>query len=101
MNPDPYKDPYLANLVTPDREERAIADVAALGRFSGDFAERLTVIRAYVITCIECQASPDDLFVQKLKHYQREYDATLVQARASTPKADGSFTFFSIGLGRA
>lgn len=101
MITDPYRDPYLATLVSPDRAARAAADVGTLGRFPGDFAERLTVIRAYVITCIECQASPDDLFVQKLKHYQREYDATLVQARASTPKADGSFTFFSIGLERA
>lgn len=96
-----YQDPYLTALVTADRETRAMADVAALGSFAGDWGDKLVILRAYVITCVECQASPDDLFVQKLKHYRQEFDTALMQARAATPKADGRFTMFSMPLDRA
>lgn len=96
-----YEDPYLVNLVTAEREGRATQYVATLGAFSADWVARLVVLRTYIITCVECQASPDDLFVQKLKHYRQEFDAVLAQARAATPKQDGSFAFFTIGLERA
>lgn len=97
-----YFDAYLKTHVTPEREERAAAEVAALGTFGADWRARLVVRRAYVITCLECQASPDDLFAQKLKHYRQEFDALLVQARAATLAPTGKpFALFSIGLERA
>lgn len=88
-----YADAYLRQNVTEEREARAADHVAALGAaFSSEWAGRLTQLRAYIVTCLECQAQPDDLFAQKLKHYSQEWAATLAQARAATPAADGKPT---------
>jgi hypothetical protein len=84
-----YADAYLKSQVTDDRETRAIADVAAIATFSADWAQKLAILRAYILTCLECQAQPDDLFAQKLKHYRAEWDSVLTQAKAATTDTDG------------
>lgn len=98
-----YFDAYLKGHVTLEREARAVAEVATFGSFASDWTARLVVLRAYVITCLECQAAPDDLFAQKLKHYRQEFDTLLVQARNATPAPDGkpARALFSINLERA
>jgi hypothetical protein len=55
----------------------------------GRDAERLAILRAYILSCPECQSQADGLFAQKLKHYRVEWAATLSQARAATTDADG------------
>lgn len=103
MTTHTYFDGYLKTHVTDEREARATAEVATFGSFAGDWTARLVVLRAYVITCLECQGATDDLFAQKLKHYRQEFDALLVQARNATPVADGkpARALFSINLERA
>jgi hypothetical protein len=89
-----YHDAYLAPLITADRETRAAAEVAQLGAFDDAWAQRLAVLRAYVLTCVESQKAPDDLFAAKLSAYRKEFDAALPQARAavaaSSPSAGGA-----------
>src|SRR5574338_157263 len=84
-----YADAYLKGNVTPDREARALSDVDAIMVFADLWRDRLAVLRAYVITCLACQAGPDDLFAQKLKHYRAEFDTILAQARADTTDTSG------------
>lgn len=98
-----YTDAYLRTHITDGREARAREDVANMGNFAPDWTARIEVLRTYIITALECQAAPDDLFAQKLKHYRQEFDAHLVQARAATPATDGkpARSLFSIPLERA
>lgn len=84
-----YADAYLASLVTEAREQRAFDDVDALGTFATAWRNKLAVIRAYIITCLESQSDPDDLFSAKLAAYRREWSDTLAQARAATTDDDG------------
>ena len=96
-----YADAYLKAQVTEDRENRAEADVDAIATFSAEWKQKLTIIRAYIIACLESQAQPDDLFAQKLKHYRQEWDALLPQAKAATTDDDGNvLTSFTISLER-
>ena len=99
-----YADSYLAPLVTPGREDRAVADVSDLGALPAAWVARLVVLRVYVLTCQECQKAPDDTFSAKLSTYRKEYADTLAQARAAqaaqaSPGGGGSF--FSVPLERA
>lgn len=99
-----YADEYLAPLVTDDRETRATADVAVLGTFPDAWQERLVRLRAYILTCQESQAAPDDLFASKLKTYQKEFDALLPAAQAAadaTTSPTGTGMVYSIPLERA
>lgn len=97
-----YPDAYLAKFCTDDREDRAYEHVDALGTFSEAWRDKLATIRCYVIACLECQASPDDLFTAKLASYRKEFDALLAQARADTPDTEGQILpIFSIPLERA
>lgn len=82
-----YADAYAAPQVTVDRETRAAADVAALGALPAEWVARLTVIRAYVIACIECAKAPDDLWSAKLSAYRKEWESALPQARAAQQQA--------------
>jgi hypothetical protein len=82
-----YHDKYLAPLVAAEVETRAAADVATLGTFPAEWVERLTVVRSYVLTCMESQKAPDDLFTAKLAIYRKEFDALLPQARAAAQVA--------------
>ncbi len=85
-----YHDKYLTLLVTTDVETRAAADVAAIGTFPAAWVERLTVTRSYVLTCMEAQKAPDDLFTAKLAIYRKEFDALLPQARAAQIAAEAA-----------
>lgn len=85
-----YHDKYLAPLVAEAVEARATADVTALGSFPAEWVERLTVVRGYVLTCMESQKAPDDLFTAKLAIYRKEFDALLPQARAAQVAADAA-----------
>jgi hypothetical protein len=101
-----YADAYLAPLVTVEREARAIADVADLGTLPAIWVQRLVILRAYVITCLESQKSPDDLFAAKLAAYRREFEDALKQARIAQSAAAGGTSssggsFFTVDLERA
>lgn len=80
-----YFDAYLAPLIdkTPDYETRAAADVAQLGTFPAPWPDKLTVLRAYILCCLESAASAEDVFSLKLKQYQSEWKDTLDQAKAA------------------
>jgi len=79
----PYRDSYLAPLMTTEREGRALAEVDRIAAFPTAWRETLGVLRGYILTCLESNAAGEDVFSVKLKQYQREYDAALVQARAA------------------
>lgn len=83
-----YSDAYISPQVTLDRENRAMVDVAQLGTFPDTWAQRLTVLRAYITTCIECAKSPDDMWTTKLSAYRKEFDSALPQARAAQAAID-------------
>lgn len=80
-----YFDAYLAPLIdkTPEFETRAAEDVAQLGTFPAPWPDKLTVLRAYILVCLENSASSEDVFTLKLKQYQKEFDFTLRQAQAA------------------
>lgn len=108
-NTYPYEDAYLAPHVTKAREDRAAADVALLGALPAAWVQRLTVLRAYVITCQECQQRPDDLFAVKLSSYGKDYRDSIPLAKAAQAAADseagttplGAGSFFTIGMERS
>jgi hypothetical protein len=78
-----YNDAYLAPLITGNEawETRALADVALLGTFPAPWPAKLTVLRAYILCCLESLAEDTDVFSAKLKQYQKEWPATLQAAR--------------------
>jgi hypothetical protein len=94
-----YADAYLKPNVNEEREGRALADVG--DAYPEPWKGKLVVLRAYVITALECQAQPDDLFAQKLKHYRAEYDAMLAQSRAATATSSAGLLVFSVPMERA
>jgi hypothetical protein len=96
-----YTDAYLAAQCTDDREYRAGVDVDDIAAFAAKWRDKLVVLRTYIIACLECQGDADDLFAQKLKHYQREFDRVLVLAKSDTQDASGQpLSVFSVPLER-
>ena len=94
-----YHDAYLAPLIAgnEDWETRAIADVAELGEFPAPWPDKLAVLRAYLLCCLENLADETDVFSAKLKQYQPEFKAALNAARnaanaAATTPVDYLFT---------
>lgn len=94
-----YHDAYLAPLIAgnEDWETRAIADVAELGTFPDPWPDKLAVLRAYLLCCLENLAEETDVFSAKLKQYQPEFRAALNAARiaanaAATTPVDYLFT---------
>lgn len=98
-----YDDAYLKDRITDPLEARAAQEVddMRIGAIADNVRERLVVLRAYILVCLEHQANPDDLYAAKLKNYRAEFDAALARARASVPDAAGSSFVFSIPLERA
>lgn len=99
-----YFDPYLSPLIekTPEFQKRAIADVAKLGSFPVPWPDKLAVLRAYILVCLENSASSEDVFVLKLKQYQKEFDFTLRQAIAAVNLVAETPTFaLTVELERA
>mgnify|MGYP000849606024 CR=1 FL=1 len=96
-----YADAYLKGQMTAYRETRAMADVDAIATFAASWREKLVILRAYIVACLECQAQPDDLFAQKLKHYRTEWEIVLAQARATVEDDAGlPLVSFSVSLER-
>lgn len=96
-----YTDCYLARGVTESIETRAFADVDELGDFTTEWRDRLTVIRAYILTCLEKGAETDDTYAMKLAQYRKEFDFLLGQAKRAQ-KADGqNVSLLSIPIERA
>lgn len=102
-----YPDAYLAKYITEDRENRAEADVLLMAgdrTFDADWTEKLVITQAYIIACLENQASPEDLFTAKLKSYRGQLSVLLPQAIAAADAAAGAgggLGLFSIPLERA
>jgi hypothetical protein len=98
-----YSDAYLKSRVTEDVEDRAIAEVEALGTLPDDWVERLGIIRAYIITCVEMSAKADDAFAEKLKLYKEEWKETLASAKRAQAEANPSVNLpiFTIPVERA
>ena len=104
----PYMDAFLAPRVTQAREDQAIADVAQLGTLPAAWVARLTVLRCYVITCMENMQSDSDTFAAKLSAYRKDYEAAIPQARAAQAQAEaaagkpstGGSSFFTVDLSR-
>lgn len=99
-----YPDAYLSRFCTDNVETRALANVALFGTFPAAWTERLTIVQAYIIACLENQADAEDLFTAKLKSYRSQFDVLLPQALAAAAAAAGSTTglgIYSIPLERA
>lgn len=95
-----YTDSYLKALITNNLEARAGEDVADLGSFPLIWANKLTVLRAYILCCLESNADEEDVFTLKLKQYQREFDATLQQARRAAQAPTPGYFPLSMPLER-
>ncbi len=94
-----YTDAYLTGYIDQSVEDRARADVDDLGTFPTDWRDKLTVLRAYIITCLDKQAQPEDLFTAKLKSYRAEFDRQLAGARnAQAEVADTAPGLISIPI---
>jgi hypothetical protein len=82
-----YKDKFLAPLVTDDVESRAADDVAVLGSFPETWRERLTVLKSYLVACLDNGKAPGDIFATKYDLYRKEFASTLDRARIAAAQA--------------
>lgn len=101
-----YADEYLAPLVTAERQRRAEEDVDAIkSDYPEENRDRLVVLRAYIIVCLDCGTSADDVFAHKLKQYRTEFGDELVKAEAALKAKEGESpakaSLFSIEIDRA
>ena len=97
-----YRDAYLQRFCTETLEVIAYADVDDLGTFTTTWRDKLTVVRCYILACLENQADPDDLFTSKYKIYSKEFEGLLAQARTAAEDSEGNYLpVFSIPLERA
>src|SRR5689334_2728706 len=103
-----YYDEYLRQNITESRETRGIALVADEGTLPAAWVTRLNVLQVYIITCLECMKSTEDLFSAKLGAYRKEYAADLAKARlaqaaidAAAGTATGPASFFTVELFRS
>ena len=101
-----YTDSYLKTRVTPGHEARAYTDVDNYGNFPSlpvNWRDRLTMLRAYVLCCLDLGGAPDDVFAMKLKHYRQEFDEQLrqaIQAKNAAALPENRVPVFSIPLER-
>ena len=96
-----YPDAYLSRFCTEERETRALADVGLFATaggvtFSADWTERLTILQAYILSCLENQADNEDLFTAKLKSYRQQLDTMLPQAVAAANAESDTITNFGL-----
>lgn len=98
-NTYPYTDGYLAPHVTQAREAQAIAEVDMIGSFTAAWKQRLVILRAYIITCMECSKSADDMFAAKLASYRHDFTASLPLARAAKAAEDAAAGAPQVGAG--
>ena len=95
-----YTDQVLSSLVTVALEDAASAEVDALATFAPPWRERLIVLKAYLLVCLEYASASDDPFTLKLGQYQGQYDTALSDARAAVQKAAMTAGLFAIPLER-
>lgn len=96
-----YDDAYLAPLVTPEREDRALDDVRAIAAFLPEWEDRLMVLRVYILICLESSVDSNDTFAAKLKMYREEYQHALTSARQALGAESGVASIFaSVSLER-
>jgi hypothetical protein len=98
-----YTDAYLSRSITESIETRAFADVDELGTFQSDWRNRMTVVRAYILTCLEKGAQAGDTYEMKLGQYRKEFDFVLSQAKRAQAAADSTINvpIFTIPIERA
>jgi len=97
-----YRDAYLSKFCNLEMETAAYAAVDLLGTFADSWRDALTILKCYILVCVENQADSEDLFTAKLQTYKKEFDGLLAQARTATPDDDGNVpAVFSISLERA
>lgn len=98
-----YLDQVLSTLITPDREERAMADVDAIATFAEVWRAQLILLRVYILVCLDYASAADDPFTLKLGQYQAQYDTALAGARAALTAANAAAvaSLFAIPLERA
>ena len=96
-----YRDAYLKKFCSYEIEQLAIDYVNSLGTFTTAWIEKLAIVRAYILVCMENQANDDDTFAVKLKTYNKEFDALLVRAQTASADEDGNYAaIFSVPLER-
>ena len=96
-----YNNAYLVRFCTEERENRAFDAVDNLGAFTTTWRNELTILKVYILACLENQADPDDLFSAKLKNYKKEFDGMLAQAETASPDDEGNYSsIYSIELER-
>lgn len=95
-----YSDKFLVGLITEEIELRASEDVASFGAFDADWNERMVVVRAYLIACMENVKAQDDIFNTKFKLYQKEFDMLMQKAR-TTNSAASSVSPLTIAISRS
>ena len=97
-----YPDEYLKQRVTEDREARAIAYVDTLGITEQADKDKLNIIKAYIITALECSSNDDDNFAAKYKIYSKEFSQELSTIQAKQREASGgSGSLYNVSLGRS
>lgn len=84
-----YSDEFLQPLCTAARETEAGDYVDDLGTFPDAWRNRLIRLRVYILSCLDAQAEPDDLYSAKLEDYRREWRDILPQARAASTDEAG------------
>jgi hypothetical protein len=101
--PITYTDQYLKNLVKTAYEVRATAEVAQIAAFPAYWNDRLIEIRAYILMCMDMTSKEDDPFFVKLAIYRKEWNETLIAAKAALAESGTSTShpgYFSIPLER-
>lgn len=101
-----YPDAYLDTRITEEREARAIEEVELLAgsrTLSAEWTEKLVILQAYILACLEHQGKVDDLFTAKLKTYREEMAIQLPRALAAADEeADvESGSVYAIPVSRA
>lgn len=96
-----YTDAYLKTRVSDSVEARAFEDVDVLGTFTAEWRNRLAVIRAYILACLEHGGEMDDTFAVKLGQYRKEWDFVLAQAKRANAGSSNFVGLISQPIERA
>ncbi|MDA3046707.1 hypothetical protein OFO10_06000 [Campylobacter sp. VBCF_06 NA8] len=78
-----YDDEYLAQggVINDDMESRAIKEINQYALTNPFYIEKLTILKTYIICCIENQTQENDLYDIKLRHYKDEFSEALKEAK--------------------
>jgi hypothetical protein len=91
-----YFDALLAPMMTDEIEARAMTDVQSMGYAdtvdTTYLFQQLVIYRAYQILATECATDRDDVFMQKVSAYRKEYDAVAKQYASMVTKTSTTNT---------